>query len=108
MKPANNAPIYASIYAELAEVCREHGYALAIHGSLARDFDLVCIPWADEVSEPRAVLEALAGRLTALRVVMDDGATLVPALKPWGREVYTLAFGWGSVFLDLSFTPRQR
>lgn len=44
MKPANNAPVYACMYQELAEICRAHGYALAIHGSMARDFDLIAIP----------------------------------------------------------------
>lgn len=102
MNPANNAPIYASIYADLAEACRSHGYALAIHGSLARDFDLVCIPWADTVSEPAAVVETITTEF-ALRLI--DKPT-PPTIKPWCREVYTFVFAWGEVALDLSFTPR--
>lgn len=102
MKRANNAPIYASIYSELAELCRSHGYALAIHGSLSRDFDLVCIPWADKVSEPAAVVTAITDKF-ALRLL--DTIDL-PHIKPWCREVYTLIFAWGEAALDLSFTPR--
>lgn len=40
MKAANFGPVYACIYPGLAEVTRAHGYALAAHGSMARDFDL--------------------------------------------------------------------
>src|SRR5271154_4799160 len=45
VKPANNGPFYAAgLYPKLAEVFRSHGYALAVHGSLASDFDLVAVP----------------------------------------------------------------
>lgn len=38
MKPPNYAPVYAAaLYPDLAELFRSHGYALACHGSLARD-----------------------------------------------------------------------
>lgn len=104
MKPANNAPVYASIYGELAELVRLHGYALAIHGSLARDFDLVCIPWAEHVATPRQVLEAITTKF-AVRLLENED---IPAceLKPHGREAYTLIFRWGTAAIDLSFTPR--
>lgn len=105
MKPANNAPVYASFYPGFAEIAREHGYAMAVHGSLARDLDVICIPWRDEVSHPLEVIEALLGKY-ALR--LNDSGGGVPFMKPHGREVYTLIFdgGWGDLALDLSFTPR--
>jgi hypothetical protein len=54
MKLSNYAPIYAAaLYPELSEIARSHGYALAVHGSLARDFDLICVPWAVQISEPK-------------------------------------------------------
>lgn len=46
MQAANYAPIYAAcLYPELEEMFRTKGWALAVHGSLARDFDIVAIPW---------------------------------------------------------------
>lgn len=43
MKPANLAPVYCALYPALAEIARKHGYAMAIHGTMARDFDLMGI-----------------------------------------------------------------
>jgi hypothetical protein len=43
----------------LRAVARQHGYALAVHGSLARDIDLIAVPWGHEVSAPAALAEAI-------------------------------------------------
>ena len=59
MKPANFAPVYCSLYPELAEIARKHGYAMAIHGTMARDFDLICIPWVDKPSSPQTVVDEI-------------------------------------------------
>lgn len=96
MKPANNAPIYASIYHELAEVCRKHGYALAIHGSLAKDFDLIAIPWTDAPASPQSVIAEIESQF-ALK------ATGPLATNPHGRYCQTMVFAGGDAFLDLSF-----
>ncbi len=99
MKPANNAPVYASLYAELAEVFRTHGYALAIHGSLARDFDLIAIPWVALPSGPPTVLRAREKEF-ALKVAGP------PEKKLHGRMAYSMVFAGGTACLDISFTPK--
>ena len=49
----NYGPVYAAaLYPDLASLFHRHGYALAVHGSLARDFDLVGVPWGEIVAEP--------------------------------------------------------
>ena len=56
IKP-NYSPVYAAaLYPDLAAICISHGYALAVHGSLARDFDLIAVPWAAQTSPPELVL----------------------------------------------------
>lgn len=70
MNPANRAPIYAACcYPDLAEIARGCGYALAVHGSLARDFDLIAIPWADVVESH----DALLARITETFAVKQIG-----------------------------------
>ncbi len=100
MKDPNYAPVYCALYPQLAEVTRRHGYALAIHGSLGRDMDLICVPWAEVVSEPRAVVDEITNTFSI--VLVGDG----DHPKNHGRRVWTISVGFGACFIDLSFTPR--
>lgn len=101
MKPASNAPVYAALYAEFAEVFRRHGYALAIHGSLVRDFDVVAVPWVEVPSKPEDVIDELC-RTFAVENVSG------PEKKLHGRLAWTIAIGFGESRLDLSFVPVAR
>jgi len=58
--------IYERLITPLRAVARAHGYALAVHGSLARDIDLIAVPWGHEVSIAAALVEAI--RATAENV----------------------------------------
>ena len=98
MKPANFAPVYCAIYPGLAEIARKHGYALAIHGSLARDADLICIPWVDAPSDPVAVIS----EMTTTYAIRQIGE---PEAKKHGRVAYTISIAFGECALDLSFMP---
>ena len=98
MKPANFAPVYCSLYPEMAEISRKHGYAMAIHGTMARDFDLICIPWTDNPSAPQVVVDEFTSSFA-----MNDVTS--PSIKPHGRMVYSISFGFGEFFADLSFMP---
>lgn len=101
-KPAPSySPVYCALYPELAKVAREHGYALAIHGSLVRDFDLIAVPWVERPAEPAALVEAFTTRFALHR--MDEA----PMAKPHGRVAYTISVGFGECAIDLSFMPHQ-
>jgi len=101
MKDPNYAPIYCALYPDIVRIVQKHGYALAVHGSLARDFDLICIPWVESPGEPRDVVEAITSEL-ALRCVGE------PHKMFHGREVRTISIGFGECFIDLSFMPKQQ
>lgn len=100
MKPANNAPIYLCAYAKLAEIARAHGYAMTVHGSQARDCDLICIPWVERPRRPIFVVFAIMDRF-------GWRFTGGPTEKPHGRIAYTLHLQWGDVYLDLQFMPAE-
>lgn len=99
LKP-NYAPVYAAaLYPELAPLFHRHGYALAVHGSMARDFDLIAVPWADNVSTPTAVLSEVT-KTFAVRIIGDE-----PQQRRHGRICYTISVGHGVCAIDLSFLP---
>lgn len=101
MKPANYAPIYCALYPKLTELAREHGYAMAVHGSMARDMDVCCIPWIKAPSEPQAVVDEITKTFAISQI---NGWTI----HEHGREVTTLSIAFGECFIDLSFMPRVR
>lgn len=99
MKPATYAPVYAAaLYPGLAMICREEGYCLAVHGSLQRDFDLICIPWIATPSTPQAVVDRIVKSFD-IRQIGN------PGLKEHGRMAWTISIGHGECALDLSFMP---
>lgn len=100
--PPSFAPVYAAaMYPELAEIARKHGYALAVHGSLARDFDLIAIPWVDE---PTGTPDDVLNEITSTFAVSRIGEWID---KPHGRRAFTLAVGFGQCSIDLQFMPRK-
>ena len=98
MKPASHSPLYVVFFPELAEIARAHGYAMAVHGSIASDFDIICIPWVDNAADPEDVVKKI-GEDFSFPVIGK------PSDREHGRRVWTLSLG-GPGYIDLSFTPR--
>ena len=95
----NYAPVYAAaLYPKLAKIFQRHGYALAVHGSLARDFDLIAVPWGEKISSHHEVIKEITNDF-AVHVI---GA---PNAKRHGRIAYLISVGFGECAIDLSFFP---
>lgn len=96
--------VYAALMPGLQALAAEHGYALAVHGSIARDFDLVAVPWVDAAQMAEVLVDALtvafANYLGGGLVARAHG----PALKPHGRMAWTIPIGVG-LAVDLSVMP---
>lgn len=101
LKP-NYAPLYAAaLYPDLAKIFQKHGYALAVHGSLARDFDIIAIPWVEHPSAKEVVIDDIHNTF-AVRMIGE------PEEKPHGRLAYTLSVGFGECSIDLSFINQKK
>lgn len=94
-----NAPLYANVYSTLVPIARAHGYALAVHGSMARDLDLVAVPWVEQ-PQPAADMVAAFAKAVYFELILG------PEPKLHGRQVWTLAFP-GECFVDLSVMPMR-
>lgn len=104
----------------LREVARRHGYALAVHGSLERDIDLLAAPWrelatdADSlVRDIYAVCVAVFGFATGPggwteKETFDPpvGSLPNPERKPYGRLGWSIILG-GGPYIDLSVMPKE-
>lgn len=82
------------------------GYAIAVHGSQARDIDLVAIPWAKSADAPELLVQRICGVLSGkLGRAIYSGADW--ADKPHGRKAVTIiTSGPLEPEIDLSIMPR--
>lgn len=92
----------------LRDAARANGYALAVHGSLSRDLDLIAVPWTDEASDLDAIVAALAEATrsaTGWGHVSGRSDNSWRTDKPHGRIAVTILAS-AELSLDISFMPR--
>lgn len=102
---------YASVLPTLQKIAREHGYALAVHGSMHTDLDLVACPWTDDATEAERLIDSI-------REAIDGFITHHPkdGEKPHGRRAWSIVpsawigkhngLKW-QPWLDISVMPKQ-
>lgn len=103
----------------LREIARRNGYALAVHGSLERDIDLIAAPWREGAAPAEELIRDI---FTACYAVLGyaiwphdwkEGAAFEPPVgalpnpdrKPHGRLGWVIHLG-GGPYLDVSVMPR--
>lgn len=100
------APWYVMAYVKLERIAWRHGYALALHGSMSRDLDLIAIPWTDDADAPEQLLKSFR------RFIVDKAKVhlkiMDPTLQPHGRKAYAIPIGYDGHYLDLSIMPRRK
>lgn len=97
-------PVFAlSVIPSIVQLARERGYAIAVHGSLARDFDFVAVPWTEDACSAEELVEAVV-QLTG-GFVNEHDEDPFPRRKPHGRLAWSIHLG-GGPYIDLSIMPR--
>lgn len=60
-KPTKVKPsFYAYCFEGMKDTAKRYGYNLVLHGSMARDFDLIAIPWQDKLSDVDEMIQEFA------------------------------------------------
>lgn len=104
---------FAWMVPHLTEVARDHGYALGLHGSMARDLDLIACPWTEAAAPAEVLVEAIRDAVGGTirndpptkgnKYVLD---TRNPGEKPHGRLAWSIRFSGHRFYIDLSVMPR--
>lgn len=90
--------LYGSMIGDFVRIGRDHGYAMAVHGSLSTDLDIVAVPWTEDAATGDELLGAIMDELEL--ELSSDGA----GHKPHGRIAWSLVVG-GELWIDLSVMP---
>ncbi len=98
------------IVARFRGVAREHGYALAEHGSKARDLDLIACPWTDDALSAEELVAALGSIDGVTLKTIGSSLQTFPVAKPHGRLGWVFLFDRNHrdmpKYIDLSVMPR--
>lgn len=90
------------------QVALDCGYAIGVHGSEARDLDLIAAPWTVEAVSAQDLVDALCAVIPLTVIEHESPIEPSPEAKPWGR----LGWSFGGCpdmwrYLDLSICPRS-
>ena len=95
-------------YVGLERVAHRHGYAMALHGSMGRDLDLIFVPWTDDADDPEKLLKALGRFIKGKSHIQIANYRYSATIKPRGRKAYCLPIGHEGHYLDVSIMPRKK
>jgi hypothetical protein len=90
---------FIEILEPIREAAKQCGYAIAIHGSVQRDIDLIAVPWIVEAQRPDILVDKV--KEAANGKIHGDWR-----LRPHGRLVRIIDLG-DEVYIDLSIMPRK-
>lgn len=100
------APWYVMAYTKLDRIAWRHGYALALHGSMARDLDLIAVPWTEDAAPPEKLLKAFINFVKGQSKIKIKYYVSQVTQKPHGRIAYSIPIGHEGHYLDVSIMPR--
>ncbi|MEN9885564.1 MAG: hypothetical protein RL758_142 [Pseudomonadota bacterium] len=102
---------YLSRLPAIREAAEAHGYAIGVHGSLRRDFDLIAAPWRDGAADADTLAHAVAQAACGI----DRAGAYDWEQKPAGRLATSIPICWpawhgqaGAGHIDLSVMPAIR
>lgn len=103
VEPLGRPVFYAVLYESFRRAGLECGYAVALHGSMANDMDLIAVAWTEDAKPPEVLVDAIQNCI-GKTIWSEWGISEPPTLKPHGRIAYALTIS-GATHIDLSIIP---
>ncbi|WP_294138294.1 hypothetical protein [Sphingomonas sp.] len=94
--------LLADLLPPLRMAARGCGYAIAVHGSLCRDIDLIAIPWTENADDEKLLVDRLVGVIAGQlgRASAQDWKDM-----PHGRRAVLIYHAGHGAEIDLSVMP---
>lgn len=106
---ASQTKMYADMLIPVLRfVAEKYGYALAVHGSLAYDIDLVACPWRESPCSQESVAQAIREVCEVVTGYKSEFNGGPPTKKPNGRLAWAFhltAYQGNGPYIDLSVMP---
>lgn len=96
------AVFYAAMWDDFRQAAMDKGWALALHGSLASDMDIMAMAWVEDACSPLDMIEAIKDCFNK-----PEEITLHrPTEMPNNRIVYTLSI-FADFYLDINVIKQK-
>lgn len=92
------AVFYAAMWEDFRRTALNNGWALALHGSLASDMDIMAMPWTIDAVATKDLIESLRNLFSIpekIKIIETRN------IGSHNRIVYTMAI-WGDFYIDIS------
>lgn len=97
------AAFYAAMWDDIRQCAMDCGWAVALHGSLTSDMDIMAMPWVSGACSFGELMIRIVALFSGNR--MSENFTITYNEKPYGRIVATVPI-WADFHLDIStMTP---
>ena len=104
LKLDGRTAFYAMMLNKMKEKAADLGYALAVHGSMINDMDLIAVPWVEDAKGHEELAKELSKLLEP--TVWKAFHFKEREKKPHGRITYSMSI-YSDWFVDLSIMPLQ-
>lgn len=93
------AVFYATLWNDFRQKALELGWALALHGSMSSDMDIMAMPWIEEAKPVSELIKSISDSIG--NTIWKDSHFIPYYDKPHSRIVYTFSI-CGDFYIDLS------
>lgn len=90
---------YAAMWEDIRQCAMDCGWAVALHGSLASDMDIMAMPWTERAVPFTRLVNKIMDLFEGNELA--HLYTITYNEKPFGRIVATIPI-WGDFYLDIS------
>ena len=97
--------VYVEYLPEIRKRAKELGWAIGVHGSLVRDFDLIAVKWVEDASSHAKLFHTICDVIDEIgsskeKIARTESINRVLE-RPHGRISYDIQLGFGA-YIDLS------
>lgn len=93
------AAFYAATWDDIRQCAMDHGWAVALHGSLSSDMDIMAMPWINEAIPFENLVREVSKLFDGND--MSENYIITYNEKPHGRIVATIPI-FADIYLDIS------
>ena len=95
------AALYATIWEDIRNAAMDCGWAVALHGSLARDMDIMAMPWVENSTDADTMIQTIVERCFGENMLSKHCTKCHKNIKLHNRVCYTIPI-WAEHYLDIS------